>query len=187
MCISCTCARRNLMRCRPSFFSHGWPGSVAEFLDVLEPLSDPRGHGLDPAVRFPSGGPVAAGVRLVRGRPLDTGWGTRRIARAWAILMRPPRVRTGTARLGNDWGSRITPELGRVAPDAVVGVHVTQIFSFPVGQCHGLSAGYRHARPRTALTPEDQAALDGLRPLQRNRGSYLSRPFSAAADAGRTR
>ena len=35
--------------------------------------------------------------------------------------------------VGNDAGSMISPELGRIAPDHVVGVHVTQLFSFPSG------------------------------------------------------
>jgi hypothetical protein len=36
----------------PLIVSHGWPGSIAEFLDVIGPLSDPRRHGLDPATAF---------------------------------------------------------------------------------------------------------------------------------------
>jgi pimeloyl-ACP methyl ester carboxylesterase len=153
----------------PLILSHGWPGSVAEFLDVLGPLRDPRGHGLDPAVAFHMVVPSLPGFGWSGPTP-DTGWGTRRIARAWAVLMR----RLGYDRYGaagNDWGSRIAPELGRVAPDAVVGVHVTQIFSFPVGE----SLAYppvTDTLDRTALTPEDEAALDELRSLQRNAGSY---------------
>ncbi|GAA0901299.1 hypothetical protein GCM10009559_67800 [Pseudonocardia zijingensis] len=56
------------------------------------------------------------------------GWDTYRIATVWAELMR----RLGYARYGaagNDWGAHIAPEIGRAAPEAVVGVHVTQIFS----------------------------------------------------------
>jgi epoxide hydrolase len=36
--------------------------------------------------------------------------------------------------VGNDWGSHIAPELGRIAPEAVVGVHVTQLFFLPEGE-----------------------------------------------------
>ena len=164
----------------PLILSHGWPGSVAEFLDVLEPLSDPRGHGLDPAVAFHLVIPSLPGFGW-SGPTADTGWGTRRIARAWAILMR----RLGYDRYGaagNDWGSRITPELGRVAPDAVVGVHVTQIFSFPVGESMAYPP-FRQARPDSADTGGPggvgRAAFPATEP-----GLVLSRPFSAAADAG---
>lgn len=54
-------------------------------------------------------------------------------ARAWASLMERLGYRRYGA-VGNDWGSHISPELGRIAPDAVVGVHVTQLFSFPDGE-----------------------------------------------------
>ncbi len=113
----------------PLVLSHGWPGSCAEYLDVLGPLSDPRGHGLDPAVAFDLVVPSLPGFGF-SGPATDTGWGPQRIARAWNILMR----RLGYERYGaagNDWGSFISPEVGRAAPDAVVGVHVTQAWAPP--------------------------------------------------------
>ena len=58
----------------------------------------------------------------------ERGWTIARIARAWLTLMR----RLGYERFGaagNDWGSTISPEVGRIAPEAVVGVHVTQIWT----------------------------------------------------------
>lgn len=33
----------------PLVLTHGWPGSVVEYLDLICPLTDPRGHGTDPA------------------------------------------------------------------------------------------------------------------------------------------
>jgi epoxide hydrolase len=36
----------------PLLLTHGWPGSVAEFLEVIGPLHDPRAHGGDPADAF---------------------------------------------------------------------------------------------------------------------------------------
>jgi pimeloyl-ACP methyl ester carboxylesterase len=56
----------------------------------------------------------------------DTGWDVPRIARAWAELMR----RLGYERYGaqgGDYGSLISPALGRVAPDKVIGVHVNAL------------------------------------------------------------
>ena len=50
----------------PLVLSHGWPGSVVEFLDVAGPLADPRAHGGDPADALPPGDPVAAQLRLLR-------------------------------------------------------------------------------------------------------------------------
>ena len=36
----------------PLIVTHGWPGSIVEFVDVIGPLSDPRSHGGDPSVAF---------------------------------------------------------------------------------------------------------------------------------------
>ncbi|MFC4591894.1 epoxide hydrolase family protein [Sphaerisporangium corydalis] len=153
----------------PLVLSHGWPGSVAEFLDVIGPLSDPRRHGLDPAIAFDLVVPSLPGFGWSGPTP-DTGWGPRRIARAWASLMRRLGYRRYGAA-GNDWGSYISPELGRIAPDEVVGVHVTQLFSLPDGE----SAYFPPtASPldRAELTPGDRALIEGLRHFQRNMGAY---------------
>jgi pimeloyl-ACP methyl ester carboxylesterase len=152
----------------PLILSHGWPGTVVEFLDVIEALTDPRRHGLDPQIAFHLVIPSLPGFAWSGPTP-DTGWGPRRIARAWAALMdRLGYRRYGAA--GNDWGSHIAPELGRVAPDAVVGVHVTQLFSFPDGEWLSCPPSVEPALEK--LTPADRAALDGLRHLQRHAGSY---------------
>ncbi|WP_219414815.1 epoxide hydrolase family protein [Pseudonocardia nigra] len=143
----------------PLVLSHGWPGSVVEFLDVIGPLTDPRRHGLSDDLAFDVVIPSLPNFGFSGPTP-DTRWGPRRIARAWATLMH----RLGYARygaVGNDWGSFISPELGRVAPDAVVGVHVTQIFSAP-------DAGLEPAQ----LSPADRAALDGWRWVEDNMSSY---------------
>jgi epoxide hydrolase len=115
----------------PLILTHGWPGSVAEYLDVIGPLTDPRAHGRDPAVAFDLVIPSLPGFAF--SAPLvDQGWGTHRTAAAWAELMhRLGYHRYGAA--GNDAGSMISPEIGRLDPDHVIGVHVTQVFSFPSG------------------------------------------------------
>ncbi|NJP93081.1 epoxide hydrolase [Nonomuraea sp. FMUSA5-5] len=152
----------------PLICTHGWPGSVAEFLDVIGPLTDPRAHGLSPEVAFHLVIPALPGFAWSGPTP-DTGWGPRRIARAWATLMRRLGYRRYGAA-GNDWGSHISPELGRIAPEAVAGVHVTQLFSLPEGEW--LSYPPSVEPDLGELTPDDRAALDGLRHLQRHSGSY---------------
>jgi pimeloyl-ACP methyl ester carboxylesterase len=115
----------------PLIATHGWPMTVVEYLDLVAPLTDPRAHGGDPADAFHLVVPSRPGVGL-SGPTRDPGWDTRRVARAWAELM----ARLGYDRYGahgNDAGSMISPEIGRHAPDRVVGVHVTQLFSFPSG------------------------------------------------------
>jgi epoxide hydrolase len=111
--------------------THGWPGSVVEYLDVIGPLTDPRAYGGDPADAFHLVIPSIPGFGF-SGPTSEADWGSRRTAKAWAELMR----RLGYDRYGahgNDGGSLISPEVGRLDPDHVVGVHVTQLFSFPSG------------------------------------------------------
>jgi pimeloyl-ACP methyl ester carboxylesterase len=106
----------------PLVVSHGWPGSVAEFLDVIGPLSNPRAHGGDPADAFHLVIPSLPGFAF--STPLSgPGWDSRRIATAYAELMH----RLGYQRYGaqgGDFGAFVAPDLGRVDPEHVVGVHV---------------------------------------------------------------
>ncbi len=106
----------------PLILTHGWPGSVAEFLGIIGPLTDPRAHGGDPANAFHLVIPSIPGYGF-SGPTHEAGWTTARVATAWASLME----RLGYDRYGaqgGDWGAFISPELGRIAPDHVVGVHV---------------------------------------------------------------
>jgi pimeloyl-ACP methyl ester carboxylesterase len=109
----------------PLILTHGWPSTPADFLDILGPLTDPRAHGGDPADAFHVVAPSVPGFGF-SGPTHDTGWDVPRIARAWAELMR----RLGYERYGaqgGDYGSLISPALGRVAPDKVIGVHVNAL------------------------------------------------------------
>jgi len=115
----------------PVILTHGWPGSIVEFLDIIDPLVDPRSHGGDPATALHLVIPSMPGYGF-SGPTHEPGWTLYRIAAAWVELMR----RLGYERYGaagNDAGSMISPEIGRLDPDHVVGVPVTQIFSFPSG------------------------------------------------------
>jgi epoxide hydrolase len=115
----------------PLIATHGWPMSVVEYLDLIGPLTDPRAHGGNPADAFHLVVPSIPGVGF-SGPTRQPHWDSRRTARAWVQLM----GRLGYERYGahgNDAGSLISPEVGRYDPDRVVGVHVTQLFSFPSG------------------------------------------------------
>ena len=71
----------------PLILTHGWPGSVAEYLDVIGPLTDPRAHGRDPALAFDLVVPSLPGFAF--SAPLASrGWGTRRTTAAWVQLTR---------------------------------------------------------------------------------------------------
>jgi pimeloyl-ACP methyl ester carboxylesterase len=115
----------------PLILTHGWPGSVAEFLDVIGPLSDPASHGGDPADAFELVIPSIPGYGF-SGPTNDTGWDSARVAKAWDALMQ----RLGYERYGahgGDAGALITRELGILKPEGLVGVHMLQIFAFPSG------------------------------------------------------
>lgn len=106
----------------PLVLTHGWPGSIAEFVDVIGPLTDPAAHGGDPADSFHVVVPSLPGFGL-SGPVTEAGWDTTHVASAWAELM----SRLGYERYGaqgGDIGAGVAPELGRVAPQRVVGVHV---------------------------------------------------------------
>ncbi|MEQ4205439.1 epoxide hydrolase family protein [Actinopolymorpha sp. B9G3] len=113
----------------PLIVTHGWPGSVVELMKVIRPLADPRAHGGDPADAFHVVAPSVPGFGF--SIPLaEPGWNHRRIALAWVELM----SRLGYPRFGaqgGDTGSVVSPELGRVAPHRVVGVHINGGLAFP--------------------------------------------------------
>ena len=113
----------------PLVLTHGWPGSVIEFLDVVGPLTDPVAHGGDPVDAFHVVCPSLPGYGF-SGRPSTTGWGVERIAQAWAELM----ARLGYRRYGaqgGDWGSMVTADLGRLDADHVVGIHLNMPVARP--------------------------------------------------------
>lgn len=113
----------------PLIITHGWPGSVAEFLDVIGPLTDPAAYGGDPADAFHLVIPSIPGYGF-SGPTKSTGWDVRRVARAWAELMNRLGYNRYLAQ-GGDWGMAISLELGLAAPEQVAGVHVNMFVTFP--------------------------------------------------------
>jgi Epoxide hydrolase N terminus len=113
----------------PLMLIHGWPGSVVEFLDVIGPLSDPRAHGGDPAGAFHLVIPSIPGHGF--SRPLtDSGWTRRHIAQVFTELM----GRLGYQRYGvqgGDEGAFLAPEMGRLDPTHIVGIHVNALVQIP--------------------------------------------------------
>ena len=106
----------------PLILSHGWPGSVVEFLDVLGPLTDPVAHGGDAADAFHVVCPSLPGFGF-SGKPTGTGWGPARIAAAWAGLMAGLGYDRYGAQ-GGDWGSAITTSLAAQFPARLAGIHL---------------------------------------------------------------
>jgi epoxide hydrolase len=142
----------------PLILTHGWPGSVVEFLGILEPLTDPAAHGAEASDAFHVVAPSLPGFGF--STPLqEPGWDTRRVARAWAELMR----RLGYSRYGaqgGDTGAIVSPELGRIDGQHVVGVHANGLTVFPTGDPAGLAE--LTDREQARLARLQQRGQDGL-------------------------
>ena len=132
----------------PLVLTHGWPGSIIEFLDVIAPLTEPEAHGGDPGDAFHVVCPSLPGYGF-SDKPSESGWGVERIAAAWATLMdRLGYQRFGAA--GGDWGTSVSTLLGREHADRVIGIHLVPPLAPP--------------DPSTFddLTPGERAALQRL-------------------------
>ncbi|GAA1667869.1 epoxide hydrolase [Kribbella yunnanensis] len=105
----------------PLLLTHGWPGSVVEFLDLIGPLTNPVAHGGDAADAFHVVIPALPGFGF-SGPVSEGGWTADRIGRVWAELMN----RLGYDKYGvqgGDIGGAVSPEVARAAREHVVGVH----------------------------------------------------------------
>ena len=106
----------------PVVLTHGWPGSVVEFLKVIGPLTDHTAHGGDAADAFHLVIPSLPGYGF-SDRPAQPGWGVERIAGAWARLM----ARLGYRRYGaqgGDWGTSVSTSIAQQDPEHVAGIHL---------------------------------------------------------------
>ncbi|QOZ27378.1 epoxide hydrolase family protein [Bradyrhizobium sp. CCBAU 51753] len=133
---------------RPLIITHGWPGSVVEFHKVIEPLTDPTAHGGSTADAFHVVCPSLPGFGF-SAKPVTTGWGVDRIARAWAVLM--ARLGYGSYfAQGGDWGSAVTTAIGGLDAAHCGGIHITLAMS---------------TRPNVEgqPTPEETRALNGIK------------------------
>ncbi len=111
----------------PLLLTHGWPGSVVEFMDVIGPLTDPVAHGGDARDAFHLVIPSLPGFGF-SGKPEKHGWNIERIGRAWAQLMRKLGYEKWFAQ-GGDWGAAVTHVLGQQAPEGLCGVHCNLVFA----------------------------------------------------------
>jgi pimeloyl-ACP methyl ester carboxylesterase len=132
----------------PLLITHGWPGSVAEFMKVIGPLTDPTAHGGKAEDAFHVVAPSLPGYGF-SGKPKATGWGVPRTAGAWIQLM----ARLGYDRWvaqGGDWGSAVTAAIGVIRPEACAAIHINMPLVFPT------------AEQRADLTEQEKGYLAGL-------------------------
>jgi epoxide hydrolase len=121
----------------PLLMIHGWPGSVAEFMDVIGPLTDPVAYGGVASDAFHLVIPALPGFGF-SGPTADKGWNSARTAAAFAELM----SRLGYGRYGaqgGDLGALVAPEIGHVDPDHLIGIHVNaaSVGFIPFGDVDG--------------------------------------------------
>ena len=143
----------------PLIITHGWPGSIVEFLKVIGPLTDPEAHGGDPSDAFDVVCPSLPGYGY-SAKPTAVGWDVDRIGGAWVELM----ARLGYTRYGaqgGDWGAMVTAAVGRQDVSHVAGIHLNMPFAGPTAQ------------DLENLTEAEQASLAASAHYQRWESGYF--------------
>ncbi|MDT7578278.1 MAG: epoxide hydrolase [Pseudonocardiales bacterium] len=142
----------------PLVLTHGWPGSILEFVKVIGPLTDPTRYGGRAADAFHVVCPSLPGYGF-SDRPTDRGWTVARVAGAWVQLM----ARLGYGRYGaqgSDWGTTVTTLIGQQDPEHVTGIHVTPPLVAPDPATFG------------DLTPAERAAIAAMERGQESGDGY---------------
>ena len=155
----------------PLLLAHTYPGSVLDFLDMIDPLVDPEAHGGTADQAFHLVIPSMPGFGWST-PVVDTGWTMRRVGAAYDQLMR--RLGYDSYGIhGSDGGAMVGRELAIANPEGFRGAHVLHLFSFPSGD----PAEFEN------LEPADYAGLEHLQWFQ-SVGGYnainASRPQTVA-------
>lgn len=141
----------------PVIVTHGWPGSFIEQLKIIEPLTNPTGHGGNATDAFDVVIPSLPGHGF-SGKPTTLGWDPIRIARAWTVLMK----RLGYTRFvaqGGDWGNAVTEQMALQTPPGLVGIHTNMPATIPDAIATALEAG---GSPPAGLSSEERYAYEQL-------------------------
>jgi len=142
----------------PLIITHGWPGSVIEFIKTIDPLTDPTAHGGSAEDAFDLVIPSIPGFGF-SSKPTGTGWGPEHIARVWAELMQ----RLGYTRYvaqGGDWGAPISSEMARQALAGLLGIHLNLPATVPPEVGSALLSG---GPAPAGLSEQEHAVFDALR------------------------
>ena len=143
----------------PLLLSHGWPGSVLEFLDLIPRLTDPARFGGDPADAMTVVAPSLPGYTLSY-RPGQPRFAVEDIAGTFHSLMTDVLGYARYGAQGGDWGSFVAAILGAEHADALVGIHLNMM---PVR---------RDAQTVASPTPEEKRWLDELATFLKEETGY---------------
>jgi pimeloyl-ACP methyl ester carboxylesterase len=146
----------------PLILTHGWPGSIVEMLNVVDPLTDPTAHGGSAEDAFHVVVPSMPGYGF-SGKPTTTGWDPVHIARAWVVLMKRLGYDKFVAQ-GGDWGAIIVDEMGALAPPELLGIHSNMAGILPPDVWKALTSnilGTGDPRP-SDLSAEESRVYDQL-------------------------
>ena len=156
----------------PLIITHGWPGSIVEFLDIIGPLSDPRAHGGDAADAFDVVCPSIPGYGF-SGPTVDRGWDVRRVAAAFAQLMADLGYSSYGAQ-GGDWGASISRALGLLDAPHVAGVHLNMLTSGVSTEPADLEGLTTNERERLGDLTRYMDDMSGYAKLQQTRPQTLA-------------
>jgi pimeloyl-ACP methyl ester carboxylesterase len=143
----------------PILITHGWPGSVVEFLDVIPRLTDPESFGGQASDAFHVVAPSLPGYGWSE-PPRTPGWDEHRIAAAFIALM----GRLGYSRYGaqgGDWGAQVTSRIGALDSEHCAAIHLNMALG---------------VRPESdaPLTDEEQADLKAMRLFVKEESGYAN-------------
>ncbi len=141
----------------PLLLTHGWPGSIVEFLDVIPMLADPAASGGGAGDAFHVIAPSLPGYAF-SGPTTEAGWDEGRIARAFAELM----ARLGYPRYGaqgGDWGAQVTTRIAALDPEHCAAIHL----NMPLG---------RQPEDGGTLSEAEQADLAAMRRFTKEESGY---------------
>lgn len=144
----------------PLLLTHGWPGSILEFREVIGALSDPVANGGKASDAFHLVIPSLPGFGF-SGKPVAHGWGVGRTAMAWVQLMRRLGYGKRWGAQGGDWGSAITTALGFMQPPGLVGIHLNMVMFDP------------SAEELANATPAEQRMLDDAKRYHTEFSGYM--------------
>jgi len=109
----------------PLVITHGWPGSVLEFLKIIDPLADPVAHGGSAEDAFHVVCPSIPGYGFSEA-PRRAGFDVKRVAETVAHLMSTLGYERYGAQ-GGDWGAMVSSYLGRIDSEHCCGIHLNMV------------------------------------------------------------